>query len=316
MNAYYSHQKFYDSEEHARSVVNFDQNYFQIEKGAFTSTLTQFDLDGLHVFGERANRRIVEFGQVLPGSITFAWANGATTTPTFQGREVTERSVGFVRGGDDYMLHMPAETDLVGITLSMAEFERLAETGLTAIRKGMRQPLITAGTRASALALSRLYTHFGNMTRHAEQLSCADVRTAIRSQILDSLFTALGDSDTPTRCDLTRLTYSDIVKRGQDFALANTEHPTSVLDLCSELKVCRRTLQKSFQHVAGQSPLAYLRSVRLGGVRRLLRSTSATDMSIGDAAARWGLFHLGHFAKDYRHQFGELPSQTKRFGSS
>jgi AraC family ethanolamine operon transcriptional activator len=47
--------------------------------------------------------------------------------------------------------------------------------------------------------------------------------------------------------------------------------------------------------------------VRLNGVRRELRSTAAT---VQDAAARWGFWHLGQFSRDYKRQFGELPSQT------
>jgi AraC-like DNA-binding protein len=44
------------------------------------------------------------------------------------------------------------------------------------------------------------------------------------------------------------------------------------------------------------------------------RSCSA-DSSLGDsrkqdAAARWGFWHLGQFSRDYKGQFGELPSQT------
>jgi AraC family transcriptional regulator, ethanolamine operon transcriptional activator len=40
--------------------------------------------------------------------------------------------------------------------------------------------------------------------------------------------------------------------------------------------------------------------------------TRSADMSIGDAAAQWGFFHLSHFAADYQKLFGELPSMTRR----
>jgi AraC family ethanolamine operon transcriptional activator len=30
------------------------------------------------------------------------------------------------------------------------------------------------------------------------------------------------------------------------------------------------------------------------------------------AAVRWGFFHFGQFARDYKLQFGELPSLTLR----
>jgi AraC-like DNA-binding protein len=41
-------------------------------------------------------------------------------------------------------------------------------------------------------------------------------------------------------------------------------------------------------------------------------STRASHLSIGDAAAQWGFFHLSHFAAEYQELFAELPSHTPR----
>lgn len=86
----------------------------------------------------------------------------------------------------------------------------------------------------------------------------------------------------------------------------------SVIELCQRLQVSRRTVQNSFRSVAETTPLNYLRSVRLNGVRRTLMSTRASHLSIGDAAAQWGFFHLSHFAAEYQELFAELPSHTPR----
>lgn len=34
--------------------------------------------------------------------------------------------------------------------------------------------------------------------------------------------------------------------------------------------------------------------------------------SVTDVAVRWGFFHLGRFAQQYRERFGVLPSETVR----
>ena len=47
-------------------------------------------------------------------------------------------------------------------------------------------------------------------------------------------------------------------------------------------------------------------------VRRDLRQGSASDTRVGDVAAKWGFWHLGRFAGDYKAMFGELPSETVR----
>jgi AraC family ethanolamine operon transcriptional activator len=86
--------------------------------------------------------------------------------------------------------------------------------------------------------------------------------------------------------------------------------PITVADLCRELGVSRRTLQYAFGEVLGINPVAFLRAMRLNGVRRDLRTAQVPGDKVQDIAARWGFWHLGHFVTDYRRMFGELPSQT------
>ena len=95
-------------------------------------------------------------------------------------------------------------------------------------------------------------------------------------------------------------------------AMAETMSAPSVMELCERLQVSRRTVQNSFRAVADTTPLSYLRSVRLNGVRRALMGSRAGDLTVGDAAGQWGFFHLSHFAAEYQELFGELPSQTPR----
>lgn len=88
-------------------------------------------------------------------------------------------------------------------------------------------------------------------------------------------------------------------------------HAPRVIDLCERLQISRRTLQNSFHAAAETTPLNYLRSVPLNGVRRTLMTTRAAQLSI-DAAEQWGFQHLSHFAAEYYELFAELPSQTAR----
>ncbi|MFJ5875385.1 MULTISPECIES: AraC family transcriptional regulator [unclassified Streptomyces] len=91
------------------------------------------------------------------------------------------------------------------------------------------------------------------------------------------------------------------------------EHPAAVLDtadLAAMAGVGARALQLGFQEVVGMSPTAYLRGVRLDRAHGELSSGSGG--SVTEVAARWGFFHLGRFAHQYRERFGVLPSETAR----
>ena len=91
---------------------------------------------------------------------------------------------------------------------------------------------------------------------------------------------------------------------------AHASEPIGVVDICEAVGVHSRVLQYCFNEVFGVTPVAYLRCLRLHQVRRDIKGSP--HASIGDIAARWGIWHLGRLAADYRRLFGELPSATAR----
>ena len=87
--------------------------------------------------------------------------------------------------------------------------------------------------------------------------------------------------------------------------------PVTIRQLCAESGVSWRTLDYAFKERFGIGPKVYLRARRLHGMRRVLRTRTA-DVRIADVARDWDFWHLEQFAADYRKQFGELPSETRR----
>ena len=88
-----------------------------------------------------------------------------------------------------------------------------------------------------------------------------------------------------------------------------SDAPLTVREVCRSVGVSERTLRYAFREQLGVTPKQYLQLVRLGGVRRDLQ-LAAPGVKIADVANRWGFWHMGQFAADYRRQFGELPSET------
>jgi AraC-like DNA-binding protein len=71
-----------------------------------------------------------------------------------------------------------------------------------------------------------------------------------------------------------------------------------------------RTLHAAFHEQLGESPMAYVRRIRLGRVRAELLRSDPSKVRVTDVATRWGFVHLSRFAEQYRQQFNELPSVT------
>lgn len=85
--------------------------------------------------------------------------------------------------------------------------------------------------------------------------------------------------------------------------------PVTVSELCSKVGVSAPTLYRSFQEQFGISPKQYIQVRRLCGVRQQLLLGDET-VGIADTANKWGFWHMGQFAADYRRHFGQLPSET------
>jgi len=80
--------------------------------------------------------------------------------------------------------------------------------------------------------------------------------------------------------------------------------------LCRISNVSERTLTTAFREVTGLTPLQFIKARRLDAAQSALVRARRTDISIKSVALDLGFWHLGYFARDYRAQFAESPSQT------
>lgn len=104
----------------------------------------------------------------------------------------------------------------------------------------------------------------------------------------------------------------DVVKQVQDWIHDHPHEPTTLADLCERAHISRRTLIQGFRDHLGMGPMAYLKIHRLHGVRRQLLAADPQQLRVGNLASEWGFMNAGHFARDYRCLFGELPRDTLR----
>jgi len=101
-----------------------------------------------------------------------------------------------------------------------------------------------------------------------------------------------------------------VVERARQMVEDDPVHPWTSVSLAGKVHVSVRTLQYAFQRDLGQSPMAYVRGVRLRRAREELAAASGGEETVQAVATRWGFNHMGRFASAYRNAFGELPSET------
>lgn len=303
---------FRDIHVHAATVQEWNQDYNQLTAGLAESSLMQLTTARCHVFREQINQRVVQHGVAPRGKMCFAVPITVPGSTRMQGREVDDSSLFFLHGGEEFMFHMPMGMELLSITFEREWFEQaLAQTASAKeIGQLLRQPVIRVSSQRFAHARRRLLAVFSQALAHEELDSAGD--PALEQAMLVELLQLMTDPACDKQQRIASSTRSFIVEKCHRLATAEMINVPSVNELCQRLQVSRRTVQNSFRSVAETTPLNYLRSVRLNGVRRTLMSTPASHLSIGDAAAQWGFYHLSHFAAEYQELFAELPSRTTR----
>jgi AraC-like DNA-binding protein len=101
------------------------------------------------------------------------------------------------------------------------------------------------------------------------------------------------------------------VKTVEDFIEANWDKPIDIEAMSAIAKVSARSLFRQFKKDRGYSPSDFAKRIRLDRARDMLEQ-GGENASVTQIALRCGFQNHGHFARDFRLAFGELPSETLR----
>jgi len=99
------------------------------------------------------------------------------------------------------------------------------------------------------------------------------------------------------------------VRRVEEYIHANWNRPITVEALAAAAGASTRSIFKAFRDARNCSPMAFVKSIRLEQARRMLAQPDSAT-SVVSVAFACGFLNPGHFARDYRLAFGELPSAT------
>lgn len=291
--------------------------YRQLSPGAYQGRFRELTLPGQRFVVETQNRTIHKQGVMAAASCTVSFARLHTQGWRFSEYNAHPSAVFFLPGGCEFDVKLPENTEIVYFSFNQAEFLADALALHEHYWSACHEQLLLCPTpflaQLSAFAdailhLMRRYAA-GERPENAQLLSRLLMAGALAAFDTSAGARAFGQRDT-----LVRQRALQIVRRTVEYidhALANLVCPT-IADLCRQTALSQRSLQYAFLEVLHMTPMVYLRIARLHCVRDSLRDRSAPYVTVGDAAARYGFWHLGKFAADYYRQFGERPSDTLR----
>ncbi|MFZ5508537.1 MAG: helix-turn-helix domain-containing protein [Pseudomonadota bacterium] len=303
-----------DADEQAACLRDWEQVYEQLTPGQFEGRFMEICFRGIQLFREVTNRPVHEAGLMRTGERVLGVPVAMHGQGYFCGRPISPDAVMTMRGGDELDFSAPEHFDIVAVSIPVAVLARYANDIESRDIEGelRNTPVIETDKARVDEFRGFLLTVLESVSRTPTMLQHAAMQKGLEHALLSSVLKLVGPADDPARSAVSRTTRHAIVSRAQEYMRAHVEEALTVEDLCRELGVSRRTLQYSFQEVLQLNPVSYLRAMRLNGVRRMLKAADPERDSVQDIAARWGFWHLSHFAADYRRMFGELPSETLR----
>lgn len=286
----------------------------QLTAGSLQSEFLSIQIGKLYFIIHQANEGIQAWGEDLKGYVNFmmAWfgdegefyshrrpIDPQRTIFGFNGGEV---DLVASQGGTTVSILIPVETfsayadqlqrhDLDDRFLSKNHVN-LLPTGMREIKDYLKQLFWLAEHKPSWLQKS-----------HVANLVTDDFLPLLISKI-------------PIKCNsklsLKPSRRAKLIAQAEQEMLANLEKTLTLKELAQKLESSSSALSYGFQDLFGISPMRYLKVRRLNAVRQCLKASSPESCSIAILASQFGFWSAGHFARDYKAMFGELPSVTLR----
>ncbi|MHB0774922.1 helix-turn-helix domain-containing protein [Halomonas sp. WWR20] len=288
-----------DVTEHALQLPGWQQEFDQIDEGRFSGEIVDMSEQGLRLFRESANLGVSQsmhfpedqWHLVMP----LNWPNNHLFRPD---------AMTVLPHCEEFLSTAPAGYDLLVISIDRDRHRWLEQND--------RQSRVLAIAPGLFKMVKQQWQALTEYLRDFDGEVSASIQQAMLSQLKDGIDLLLESPSREVMRDDSGnyRTRRYIVDRCHALTKAQPDAPPSMMTLCRRLKISRRTLQYSFQAETGQSPVHYLRALRLNAVRRsLLRDPT---LRLADAAAQQGFFHQSYFSREYRRLFHELPSATRQ----
>ena len=118
--------------------------------------------------------------------------------------------------------------------------------------------------------------------------------------------------DDPAPGALARRNRLKYLASARELIETNLKAPLGMATLAKETGVSSRTLGYVFREALDTTPTNYVKARRLIAARKELLKANPVESAVTAIANDYEFTHLSYFSRDYKAQFGELPSETLR----
>lgn len=295
---------FDDLDALTEAVHHWDIDFRLLQAGGFVGRVKQIVSKDVLLSYARFERRLDQAGGIPPGFRTFVLPAAGCRGFWWRGYQINGNDLLVFPIGSELRSASGIDFEVYLVSISDSLLQELAED--------LRLPcdLVFGRNRCEVVQLAS--SAMDALRRDAARIITANTRL-IPAHATRNLAARLVTLTTTYRqpSKLSGRKRDRAIDRLLDYLRSATNPEQDVAALCRIAAASERTLQYAFRERYGISPVTFVKYWKLNTARRqLLVSDQYTRIS--DVASSLGFWHHSQFAADYRHLFGELPSQTIR----
>ena len=285
----------------------------QYSSGKLEAQYNILHLDNLQFAEATINKTLKFEGEKKAGCLQFMMVQRSNQMPYIaHGFSVTEQDI---FGFDPNRLSngiMPENSRImIGIVNSHIFDSLIQEMGYECFKKNF---LSQNCIRLEQTRLQTLRGYYQEISwilgNHPSFLSHPQIQSLIEEDFYPLLIDTLGKTSKKKRQRIKMYRRYSLVKKAEEIVKSYIDQPLTLKQLCNELEASSSALCYGFQDIFGMSPMAYVKTQRLNGVRRALKNANPETTKVMSIAQQWGFWSPNHFSVDYKKMFGESPSET------
>lgn len=299
-----------DIDELTGRMSGWDNDWRQLETGRPQNRIEIIAGQHTVIQQVRLSHSIHQQGKTPSQLVTFGFPSSQSRM-SWDGREFPGPAMYDLNGASGYDAVSGREFFGVTLSISKVNISRIAEQlKLPATQLiGSNLPHLLAGENY-ALGEFRQYLYglcndLSNAKAPKEHhYSTVELDEELPVRLLTALAeTRLESHDQPLK------TRQKGLRLAIDFIEANCQDNPGIPDICAATGLSWRSLDRAFKECLGIGPKRYLLNLRLTQARRQLK-IAPPNTKVAEIANDWGFWHMGHFAREYRKMFCELPAES------
>ena len=294
---------FTDVDEYNEFVKNWDLTFNLLSKSDFSAQLKMILNNKFSLVWEKLNGKIEQKGKTQPDFIVFGFGVNDTSFYWFDEKVGTNDLIIFPKENNfEVVSYDNHEVYVISIHKELF-FNSLKKVGISRsniLFNGKSHMLFLSKSFSSRF--TKLLDYFLNSNLNNKKKNEALIETVV-STLIEYLFKT---DKNVQKAEKNKKVYA--VKKAVKIINNQVDDLYSIKQLCAMVGVSEGTLLNAFKEKYKVTPSEYIKAFRLNKVKHEIYNNKGKP--IFEIAGKYNFWHMGQFAKDFKKQFGILPSEV------